>query len=125
MSIIEIIIISSLSFSVLVFASLAVAARMQYNRSLQVITQLLIDRAAMSEEIERLVFALENAPELQDSFTKFLSESREDAFNYIAEVQEAIEGLKLAMDVTDEFSISKAYTKLINFLPSKNQDVVD
>ena len=125
MNIVEIIIISSLSFFVFVFASLAVAARMQYNRALQLIAQLLIDKSSMSEEIDRLSFALNNAPELQDSFTKFLSESREEAFGYISEVQEAIQGLTVALELADEAHINEAYTKLISFLPSENQDVVD
>jgi molecular chaperone DnaK (HSP70) len=125
MSVIEIVIVSSVSFLVLVFASLAVAARMQYNRALQMIAQLLIEKSAMSKEIDRLNFAVDNAPELQDGFTKFLSESREEAFGYIYDVQEAIDQLRLALDLADEAHISEAYNKLISFLPSENQDVVD
>ena len=125
MSIVEIIIVSIVSVLVFVFASLAVASRMQYNRALQMIAQLLIDKAAMSQEIERLSFALDNAPELQDSFTKFLSESREQAFGYISEVQEAIQGLRIALELANETHINEAYTKLISFLPSENQDMVD
>ena len=125
MSIVEIIIISSLSFIVLIFASLAVAARMQYNRAIQMISQLLIDRSAMTEEIDRLNFVSENAPELQDGFTKFLSESREEAFGYISDVQEAIHELKVALDLADETYINGAYNKLISFLPNENPDVVN
>jgi hypothetical protein len=47
------------------------------------------------------------------------------AFEYISDVQESIESLKRAMDLRDEAMITESYTKLISFLPSENQDVVN
>jgi hypothetical protein len=52
--------------------------------------------------------------EKDDGFIKFLSQSRESAFGYIEEVQEAIE--KYSVDQTEE-----NYQKLISFLPKKDE----
>ena len=87
--------------------------------------QLIIDRTAMSEEINRLSYIVDNSSDLNDGFVKFLSESREEAFSYISEVQQALEYIKIAMELKDDVMISDAYNKLISFLPSDSADVVE
>lgn len=58
----------------------------------------------------------------QDDFVKFLSDSREDAFSFIAEVQGGITSLKNAMDAKDDTEIAKSYQELLKFLP---EDMVE
>lgn len=58
----------------------------------------------------------------QDDFVKFLSDSREDAFSFIAEVQGGITSLKNAMDAKDDTEIAKSYQELLRFLP---EDMVE
>ena len=59
------------------------------------------------------------SPAETEGFIKFLSESREWAFQYIEDVQSSIEELKVSMDSDDTDKIDQAYKKLITFLPEK------
>lgn len=113
------------SFVAIVLAATSVRLSLKFNKSVQVSTQLFVDRVALQEEIDRLSFINSNSTDIENGFVKFLSESREQAFAYIEEVQDAIVSIKVAMDLNDEALISEAYTKLISFLPSDSADVVD
>jgi hypothetical protein len=58
--------------------------------------------------------------EKTEGFLKFVSESRDWAFKYIEDVQEAIETLRIAIDSDDtEADVELAYEMLISFLPEK------
>lgn len=122
---IELIIIATLSVLSMILFALAIASKLRHKKSLELMAQVFIDRSVMSEEIERLNFIIDNSSDLHDGFINFLSQSREEAFSYISEVQLSIESLQMAMELGDETMINQAYTKLISFLPSENQDVVD
>lgn len=124
MSLVEIIIISILSISLVISLAMLLSSGIKNKKSLESIAQLFIDRSAMSEEIDRLNFIVNNSSDINDGFVKFLSESRDLAFEYISEVQLAIESLKISMELNDEAMIGESYKKLISFLPSENQDVV-
>ena len=125
MSILDLIAISSLSVLLVFLSALLLASKLKQRKSLETMAQLLIDRSAMSEEIDRLNYIVENSSDLNDGFIKFLSESREEAFSYISEVQQALEYIKIAMELKDDIMISDAYNKLISFLPNENPDVVN
>lgn len=125
MNILEVIIISVLSVIVLITSSLAVAQRIKYNRLLQSSIQMVLDKTVMSEEIERLSFIVNNSGDLQEGFVKFLSESRDMAFEYISEVQVAIQELNAAIQTYDQELITECYNKLVSFLPAENQDMVN
>lgn len=125
MSVIDFIVITVLSILLVISSAVAVANRVRRQKTLSLVAQLLIDKAAMSEEIDRLTFTVDNSSDLNDGFVKFLSESREEAFSYITDVQEAIALIKDAMDLGDEPQINEAYARLISFLPNENPDVVN
>jgi hypothetical protein len=112
-------------FVSIVLAGISVRLRLRLNKSVQVSTQLFIDRVALQEEIDRLSFINSNSTDLENGFVKFLSESRDQAFSYIEEVQNSIVAIKVAMDLNDEALIEEAYIKLISFLPSDSTDVVE
>jgi hypothetical protein len=101
------------------------ARSLRHRKIMETMTQLVLDRAAMSEEIDRLNYVVDNSSDLNEGFVKFLSESREEAFSYISEVQMAIESIKMAMELDDNTMINDAYNKLISFLPNENPDVVN
>lgn len=124
MSLVEVIIISILSISLVISLAMLLSSGIKNKKNLESIAQLFIDRSAMSEEIDRLNFIVNNSSDINDGFVKFLSESRDLAFEYISEVQLAIESLKISMELNDEAMIGESYKKLISFLPSENQDVV-
>jgi len=113
------------SFVSIVLAGISVRLRLKFNKSVQVSTQLFVDRVALQEEIDRLSFINSNSTDLENGFVKFLSESRDQAFSYIEEVQNSIVAIKVAMDLNDEALIEEAYIKLISFLPSDSTDVVE
>jgi hypothetical protein len=113
------------SFVSIVLAGICVRLRLKLNKSVQISTQLFIDRVALQEEVDRLSFINSNSTDLENGFVKFLSESRDQAFSYIEEVQDSIVSIKVAMDLNDEALIEEAYIKLISFLPSDSADVVE
>ena len=125
MSILDLIIVSILGVMLMVSTAAAAAVSLKHKRSLAVVAQLVIDKTTLLDELSKANFIAENSSDLNDGFIKFLSESRDTAFEYISDVQASIESLKRAMDLRDEAMITESYTKLINFLPSENQDVVN
>ena len=84
-----------------------------------------IDKIALLDHISKLS-EKNQALEIQqtDGFLKFISESRDWAFNYIEEVQSAIVELHQAMETSDSGKIDEAYNRLVKFLPDPNPDVV-
>ena len=117
--------LATVSFAFVVVSGLAIRIKLKLNKSNQVFTQLLVDRAALQEEVSRLSFINSNSADLENGFVKFLSQSREEAFSYIEEVQDAIFSIKIAIDLNDQDLLNEAYTKLISFLPSDSPDVVE
>jgi Na+/H+ antiporter NhaB len=68
--------------------------------------------------------AQSSSVEKTEGFLKFVSDSRDWAFKYIEDVQEAIEALRVAIDSDDpEADVELAYEVLISFLP--NDDMVE
>jgi hypothetical protein len=117
--------LATVSFAFVVVSGLAIRIKLKLNKSNQVSTQLLVDRLSLQEEVSRLSFINSNSTDIENGFVKFLSQSREEAFSYIEEVQDAIFSIKIAIDLNDETLLSEAYTKLISFLPSDSPDVVE
>ena len=80
--------------ALLVFIALIVAnisTRLQNNKLKANLTQEVIDRTIVMEEMRKLMAEIDNKNSNQnDGFLKFVSDSREAAFKYIEEVQEAI-----------------------------------
>jgi len=82
------------TIALLVFISLIIAnitTRVQNNKLKTALTQELIDRAIVTKKMQELMAELDIKNSNQnDGFLKFVSDSREAAFKYIEEVQEAI-----------------------------------
>ena len=126
---------SLIAFSVLallLFVTLIglVRALVQKKRLTLELIQAKIDSAVLVEQIQKLVDAQgSKAVEETDGFLRFVSESRDWAFQYIEDVQEAIEDYKKIADVipiSKDMSLqqaeqlSSAYDRLMNFLPEEN-----
>lgn len=91
-----------------------------------IIIQFEIDRMALIDQLTKLSEYSQSLEIKQtDGFLKFISESREWAFGYIEEVQEAIVELHGAMESSDTGKIQEAYNRLIKFLPNTNPDMVN
>ncbi len=85
-----------------------------------------LDKMMLVNRIEKIAEDLQALETQQsDGFLKFISQSRDWAFDYIEKVQDAIVQLNTAMIASDEVKITEAYKKLIEFLPENNPDVVN
>lgn len=84
------------------------------------IVQLTLDKISLENAMDKLTQEIEllNLKET-DGFVKFLSESRESAYEYIEEVQSSIRQLANAMNVGEENSIELAYKELIKHMPKE------
>jgi hypothetical protein len=81
--------------------------------------QLEVDRMVVAIHLEGLMKEKESKSiEQSDGFVKFLSESRDWAFEYIENVQAAIGEYKDALSSLDEQRVELSYRKLLTFLPS-------
>lgn len=75
----------------------------------------------LNKDVEQLLAQIAKAKiESTHGFTKFLSESRDEAFKYIEDVQSVIEDLQSAMNSNDDKKIKEAYEKVLSFLPDSS-----
>lgn len=85
------------------------------------IRQLTIDKAIFMGELAKMLEKQDNkAIEETEGFLKFISESRDWAFTYIEDVQQALQVYDVALSTDDAKIINDAYKKLISFLPEDN-----
>lgn len=87
------------------------------------LAQQFIDSTTIEARASELAEELSLLKNSDSDFIKFLSDSREDAFGFIANVQEAIAELKSATEDKDAIRKTAAYRKLISFLPDDNDMV--
>ncbi len=85
------------------------------------VVQLKLDKLSLINRLEKEMDAKESVSlEQTDGFVKFLSESRDWAFKYIEDVQQAIDAVKVSASfgqVSEE-----SLTELFNFLPESNKE---
>lgn len=77
----------------------------------------------LSSRLEEVANKQELLAGSENDFIKFLSQTREDAFEYIAKVQSGIAEFISATDAKDDVRVLSAYQELISFLPSDNDMV--
>ena len=82
-----------------------------------------IDKMLIAERLQKTVSEINSTNvEDKDGFIKFLSQSREWAFDYIERVQVSIQGLNHAMESSKEEEIQAAYTELMGFMPEEKNN---
>jgi ABC-type uncharacterized transport system involved in gliding motility auxiliary subunit len=94
------------------------------------VAQLTLDKITLYSQLDQMSVGNQNKSlEQTEGFVKFISESREWAFVYIENVQEALEEYRqiadvvpISKDMTVEQAekLSKAYDKIMSFLPEEN-----
>lgn len=114
------IIIISLLFVGLIVQTVYYASK--YRRLIRNIAELLIEKEAIANKLEKLT--LETSKEVNDGFIKFLSESREAAYEYIDGVQSAIKGYLNAIETNNDDAIVVARMELASYLPDSTPDKV-
>jgi hypothetical protein len=77
------------------------------------------DKEIIEQKLDQTVSMINNTNvEDKDGFIKFLSQSREWAFEYIENVQTAIKVLDEAMQSKDDEEINQSYQELLKFIPN-------
>ena len=83
-----------------------------------------IDKIAMITELQRASLSRgDDAIEKTDGFLRFISESRDWAFEYIEDVQKAIAEYDSALSSQNPVAMNEAYKKLLSMLPSSDDMV--
>ena len=84
------------------------------------VRQLTLDKAILITEFAKVLEKQNNQSiEETEGFLKFVSDSRDWAFTYIEDVQQAIQAYDVALSTDDAAVINIAYKKLISFLPDE------
>jgi hypothetical protein len=112
-------------YTLLFFASLILLVKsLVRNKKLSAELALLnIERVAFASHIDQLETAKESGSvEGTQGFLRFISESRDWAFEYIEDVQQALYAYDIALSLNDAEILNEAYKKLISFLPDDNLD---
>ena len=122
---IEVMIIAILFFVAFVSFAAMIRARLRNIKLTATISQLIVDKQTLGDELDRLSFISSNSVDIENGFIKFLSETRETAYEYIQDVQTSISELKDAIESGSEENIAVAYKKLIDFLPSSSTGMID
>jgi uncharacterized membrane protein len=122
---IDTIIIAILFFVTFVSIAALVRIKLRNTKLTLSVTQLTIDKQVLGEELDRLSFISSNSVDIENGFIKFLSETRDSAYEYIENVQGSIAELQAAMESGNEEDIAVAYKKLLDFLPSSSTGMID
>jgi hypothetical protein len=120
MRLIEIALIASLLATNIFVIVLALVLKIKNTKLISSVGQLIVDKKIISDELDRMSFVINNSSTIENDFIKFLSESRDGAYEYIEDVQSAILDLHNSMGQDDEDKIDVAYKNLLNFLPTTN-----
>ena len=110
---IETIVISCLSVLTLLLLIDDIRLRIQKNNLANSLVEQTFDNIALQDELARS----NNIPSDTEGFIKFLSESRESAYDYIEDVQAVISKLDTAMKSGNDGDIGKAYLELMTYMP--------
>ena len=82
------------------------------------VRQLTLDKAVLITEFAK-VLEKQNTQSIEETegFLKFVSDSRDWAFTYIEDIQQALLAYDVALSTDEAAAINIAYKKLISFLP--------
>ena len=110
-----------MSGMILAIILLAFKNRKLYKQSVQAE----LDKFFVLTQLDKIIQESDNKKvEESEGFLKFISESRDWAFDYIENIQTALNEYDSALHTDDAKIINDAYKKLIDFLP-KSEDMVN
>lgn len=95
--------------------------RIEYKQTYALLIQSVFDKEELLKKFEEFVNDQSiKALEETDGFVKFISQSRDWAFEYIEDVQKAIDEYKASVDSKDLKLKREKYKRLLEFLPDIN-----
>ena len=118
------IISQTVSIVVIAILTIIVAAQAffyykKYVRLVKAVANLVMEKELLLDKIDTL--NLETSKEVNEGFIKFLSESREAAFDYIEDVQTAIQNYVVAIENKNFNDIAAARMELFSYLPESSE----
>lgn len=125
MNVIELAIFIGVVLLVSALVLLVVMLAFKSRKLLQRAAQAEMDKFFILAKLDNLIQDSDNKNvEESEGFVKFLSESREWAFDYIEDIQQALRAYDIALGLDDAKVLNEAYKKLISFLP-EDEDMVN
>jgi hypothetical protein len=114
-------VIAYVFFSVLTvfLASAVFFFRSRYRKMVMSVAQLILDKKSLEKRLDMAY--LENSKEANEGFIKFLSDSRQAAFDYIENVQKSIQNYLSAVESQDQDGIVTARMELFSHLPEETE----
>lgn len=94
--------------------------RNKWKKAIMHVAQLFLDNDALSKKLD--MANLENSKEANEGFIKFLSDSREAAFEYIENVQQSVQNYLVAVESGDNDAIITARMELFSYLPEETEN---
>lgn len=108
---------------VILLLAYVIRLRLKARSYLATSAQLAVDKITLFEQLAKMVEERDTkSVEETEGFVRFLSDSREWAFDYIDDIQQALTAYDVALSTDNASIINDAYKKLISFLPE--DDVV-
>lgn len=116
MDILALIFLTSISFF-MGFAALFF--RHKHRKALLSVAQLILDKEKLAHKIDKMY--LENSKEANEGFIKFLSDSRQAAFDYIEQVQVVIQNYLTAVENGNKEAAEAFRIELFSYLPETTE----
>jgi hypothetical protein len=121
MTIMDLVAIAAFAIYTLLLIGLVVLLSMSYNKNRKLsneASKLFVEKAALVARLENMLSAEDSQNvESTEGFLRFVSESRDWAFTYIEDVQQALLAYDIALGLDDAQVLNEAYKKLISYLP--------
>lgn len=103
---------------VILLLAYVIRLRLKARSYLATSAQLAVDKITLFEQLAKMVEERDTkSVEETEGFVRFLSDSREWAFDYIDDIQQALTAYDVALSTDNASIINDAYKKLISFLP--------
>ena len=106
--------------SLMLLSAINVRQRRRFSKISSEHTQLLLDKGSLLEKIEAM--NLEYSKEASDGFVKFLSQSRDWAFEYIEDAQGSIRNYQEALEGSDPVVAMEARKRMFDLLPEPKEN---
>lgn len=115
-------VISLVVFSAAMFDAIRMRVKVRRIQAIQVQTE--VNNMILTAQLDQIT-ADRDATNIEqsDGFLKFVSDSRDWAFQYIEDIQAALNEYDAALHSKNAVEINNSYKKLIDFLP-KSEDMI-
>lgn len=125
MNLIELIIFIAVVVIFSAMSTLIVFLAMRVNRVRKDLVQSEVDKFIFMTQLDKMLQEQDTKSiEGSDGFLKFVSESRDWAFEYIENVQTALREYDEALHTDDAKKLNESYKKLVDFLPKEEDNAI-